>query len=88
MPNACFELLFWKFVKKQVQTTWCVYKYVFVKVSKVLCMGSCAQIFGGSNAERIHLLVQRLAAVMAVVAENPDAGSLQDLSELVMQELG
>lgn len=51
-------------------------------------MGSCAQIFGGSNAERIHLLVQRLAAVMAVVAENPDAGSLQDLSELVMQELG
>lgn len=85
-----------------MQTTWCVYKYVFVKVSKAhntletftktlliyWRMGSCAQIFGGSNAERIHLLVQRLAAVMAVVAENPDAGSLQDLSELVMQELG
>lgn len=45
----------------------------------------CADLWG---FKRIHLLVQRLAAVMAVVAENPDAGSLQDLSELVMQELG
>lgn len=64
----------------------CHFRNLYKDTTYILAHGfMCADLWG---FKRIHLLVQRLAAVMAVVAENPDAGSLQDLSELVMQELG